>query len=230
MVYEKICDGVFKVNEKGNSVVLIEGQNHYRLMDFFYTAVPADELSSEQVSKLCQARVKEERCFQGANKAIKELFNSFLKIHNSKSVLEVGAGTNPILTEEEAENYGINYIKSDADDKYQDLSCHFDENADLPNKNFDVVIALFVLHFKFYPHQIEEIFKHIKDDGIFLANVYNRSDESRILLISDFENAGFKVNIIKDPKNSCRDNYYLMASKREDVIQDNKDKLLFLIE
>ncbi|HAV5392933.1 TPA: methyltransferase domain-containing protein [Acinetobacter baumannii] len=231
MKYKKICEGVFQVDEKGAPIVEIEGKEHFRLMDFFYIAVPADELNSEQVSKLCQARVYEKRCFEGANKSIKKLFNRFILKHSSISVLEVGAGNNPVLTRVEAEASGITYITSDADDVYQDISFHFDADTDLPSKSvFDIVISLFVLHFKFYQHQINQIFKHIKEDGVFLANVYNRTDDSRKALEAAFKEEGFQVELFKDPKNSCREHYYLMASKDIEIISKNKEILLCLIE
>lgn len=231
MKYKKICEGVFQVDKKGDPIVRIEGKEHFRLMDFFYIAVPADELNLEQVSKLCQARVDEKRCFEGANKNIKKLFNRFILTHSSISVLEVGAGTNPVLTRAEAEVSGITYMTSDADDVYQDISCHFNADTDLPSKSlFDIVISLFVLHFKFYQHQINQIFKHIKEDGIFLANVYNRTDDSRKALEAAFKEEGFQIELFKDPKNSCREHYYLMASKDMGIISKNKEILLSLIE
>lgn len=219
-----ICKGVYQVAEKGAPTLNIQGKEYSRIMDFFYIDVPADELDFDQVSMLCKARIKEPRCFEGANKKVKSLFNSFLKAHRSKNILEVGAGTNPILTQEETKEHSITYMTSDADN-YQGISFYFDANTNLPNKIFDVVIALFVLHFKFYQHQIDEIYKHMKIDGIFLANVYNREDDSRNELKSDFEKAGFNVQLIKDPESYCKNHYYLMATKGIGIIDKNRKKL-----
>ncbi|ENX39756.1 hypothetical protein ACNPMZ_06980 [Acinetobacter pittii] len=230
MAHQKICEGVFQVKEKGDPSIEIEGKKYIRLMDFFYIEVPADELELEQVSKLCQARVSEKRCFEGANKDIKNLFNKFLLMHKSKSILEVGAGTNPILTENEAKENEIIYMTSDAD-TYEDISFHFDAKTDLPSTSFfDVVIALFVLHFRFYEHQISQIFKHIKEDGIFLANVYNRTNDARKILETDFMKAGFYIEFFEDPNNTCRDHYYLLASKNPAIIITNKEILFSLIK
>lgn len=228
MSFEKICEGVFRSQEKGNSDIQVGGKTYSQIMDYFYIESPADELSPEQVSGLCQARANEPRCFGGANKTIKQLFNSFLKMVTQKNILEIGAGMNPILTEEEAKLQDIKYIRSDADNKYENLY-HFDANTNLPNDSLDIVIALFVLHFRFYEHQISQIYEHIKEDGIFLANIYNRSQESRENLVADFNKVGFHVEIFKDPRNICRDHFYFFASKNKSIIEENKKKLLSLI-
>ncbi|MFK4204961.1 methyltransferase domain-containing protein [Acinetobacter junii] len=232
MTYTKICEGVYQVDEKGARHVELDNKQHSRFMDYFYIELPSDELSEEQVFKLCQARVNERRCFDenSANAKVKGLFNEFLKGHSQKSVLEVGAGTNPILTVAEAIQHSMMYKTSDADDNYQGLSYHFNANTDLPNETFDIVIALFVLHFKFYEHQISQIFKHIKDDGIFLANVYNRTDNAREVLVTDFKEAGFHVELFRDPNNICRDHYYLFASKSKQIISSKQQMLIDLIQ
>lgn len=230
MSAQKICEGVYRVAERGgDSSIEIDGKYYYQIMDFFYIELPAEELSPEQVSGLCQARADEPRCFGGANKKIKQLFNRFLKSNEGKTILEIGAGTNPILSESEVSSHQIKYIGSDADNKYSGLY-HFDASTNLPDDSLDVVIALFVLHFKFYEHQISQIYEHMKEDGIFLANVYNRNAASREKLKQDFENVGFKVEFIVDPQNTCRDHHYFFVSKDGIVIEKNKTLLLDLLQ
>lgn len=230
MEFQKICEGIYRVRDKGTTITTtIDGRSYFRIMDFFYTHLPADELSLEEVSQLCRARTNEPKCFEGANKEIKQLFNDFLKTNAGKTVLEIGAGSNPILLKNEAQSLNINYLGSDADNKYSDL-IHFDASKDLPPDTFfDVVISLFVLHFKFYNHQISQLYSHMTPDGIFLANVYNRTAESRDKLKSDFEKVGFFVEFVEDPKQICRDHYYFFVSKRLDSIENNKKLLLNLI-
>lgn len=231
MEFQQIYEGVYRVLEKGEtSTTQINGRSYYRIMDFFYTHLPADELSLEEVSELCRARAEEPRCFEGPNQKIKRLFNDFLKNNAGKAVLEIGAGTNPILLTNEALSLDITYLGSDADNKYSDL-IHFDASQDLPNDTFfDVVISLFVLHFRFYDHQISQLYSHMKPDGIFLANVYNRTAEARGKLKFDFEKCGFKVEYVEDPKKTCRDHYYFFASKNFETIKHSKALLLSLIK
>lgn len=60
MSAQKICEGVYRVAERGgDSSIEIDGKYYYQIMDFFYIELPAEELSPEQVSGLCQARADE---------------------------------------------------------------------------------------------------------------------------------------------------------------------------
>ncbi|EHU2110181.1 methyltransferase domain-containing protein [Acinetobacter baumannii] len=229
----KICEGVFQCNENnGPSEIVVQERTLNRIMDFFYIDGPADQLNRNQVSALCHARAKEPRCLTGANKIIKDLFKTFLINNQAKSILEVGAGKNPILTAEEVRQNGINqYITADLDDDYDQVNIQFTEDTQLKAPmNLDIIIALFVLHFKFYESQIKEIFLHLKDDGVFLANVYNRTEQARERLKNKFERAGFFTQLIEDPNKVCKNHYYLFAAKSDEVITTNIAKLLGYIK
>lgn len=223
----KIIDGVFQCEvSDGPSIIEFEGHELNRIMDFFYINGPADQLNHDQVSALCHARAQEPRCLTGANKIIKELFSTFLINYHAKNILEVGAGENPILTAAEVIKHGIQkYTTADLDKDYSQVDIQFDENIQLNmSNNLDIVIALFVLHFKFYESQIKEIFLHLKDDGIFLANVYNRDEAARERLKNKFIKVGFFVELFEDPNKICKKHYYLFAAKSLDVIKSNIEK------
>lgn len=233
--FNMICEGVYKCNDLDTDrVELINGREHYRIMDFFFTALPADELNLDQVSAICHERAKDRRCFSGANQKVKSLFNSFLDNDQIKNILEVGAGDSPILETKEIQQRNIaDYVISDADNTYQCVTVVFGESNELtiyPAEHFDIVIALFVLHFKFYPSQISQIYEHLRPNGIFLANVYNRSSESRAKLIQDFSDAGFFVELMADPKPWCKDHFYLFAAKEKTSLNLHMDRLKILID
>lgn len=233
--FYKICEGVFKCDDLDTArIEYIDGVEHYRIMDLFFTELPADELNLEQVLAICHERAKDIRCSSGANKKVKSLFNSFLENDQVKNILEVGAGDSPILEAKDIQQRKISdYVISDADNTYQCVTVIFGESNQLttyPPEHFDVVIALFVLHFKFYPSQISQIYEHLKSSGIFLANVYNRSDASRAKLVQDFRDVGFFVELMEDPKPWCKDHFYLFAAKEKDSLISNKERLSILID
>ena len=232
--FDKISSGVYKCDDPStSSLECVEGKIHYRLMDFFFIEKPADELSIEQVLAICHARANDPRCSSGANQSVRLLFKQFLNNPDIQNILEVGAGNNPILTSNDIKARDIgDYVISDADSEYQCVKVLFGESNKLttyPAEHFDVVIALFVLHFKFYTSQIEQIYEHLKPSGIFLANVYNRSKESRDILINDFEKAGFLVQLIEDTQKHCKDHFYLFAAKDMNVINNQITRFTSLI-
>lgn len=233
--FYRICEGVYKCNNLDTArIEYIDGIKHYRIMDFFFTELPADELNLEQVLAICHERAKDKRCSSGANEKVKSLFSSFLENDQIKNILEVGAGDSPILGAQDIQQRKISdYVISDADNIYQCVTVVFGESNALtryPPEHFDLVIALFVLHFKFYPSQITQIYEHLKSNGIFLANIYNRSDESRAKLIQDFRDVGFFVELMADPKPWCKDHFYLFAAKEKDSLILHMQRLSKLID
>lgn len=228
-----LCNGVYEICDNSRDpVILHEGVTLHRFMDFFYINCAADELDSSQVEALCRARSLNPSSFAGANSLVRKVFREFIEKSKSKNILEVGAGTNPIIPECELVGAQINYVRSDADPVNADENNVFSGTANVlnhPDGYFDFAAAVFVLHFKFYGEQISEIYRCLKQNGIFLANVYRRSEQSRMVLREEFECRDFELVILNDPSNLCQDHQYWVAGKNKAEAEAAANLLLGII-
>lgn len=222
--FEMIEPDVLKVkgNDKGPEETEFLGKTYYRFMDFFYTYTPyLDELNPVDVSHLCRARASFPDLISQANKDVRELFRQVAKELKPKTFLEIGAGLNPIFYDQPENCTG--YVISDADPEViqklcnEKNNCHVFSNSyyTLPfdDDHFDLVMAVFVLHFPFYPNQLTELYRTISPLGAMVANVYRRTIEAKIKLSEDIEKAGFKIQKIHDTKKLCKDHEYWILGK-----------------
>ncbi|MNR33546.1 hypothetical protein D3C85_1512280 [compost metagenome] len=85
----------------------------------------------------------------------------------------------------------------------------------LDENYFEMVMAVFVLHFPFYKTQLDELHKRLKVSGVVIANVYRRSANSRERLIADMECSGFKVLKVQDANNLCVEHEYWILGKQD---------------
>lgn len=228
-----LCNGVYEICDNSRApVILHEGVPLYRFMDVFYINCAADELDSSQVEALCRARALNPSSFAGANSLVRKVFREFIGKAKPANILEVGAGTNPIMPECDLVGAQINYVRSDADPVNADEKNVFSGTANVlnhPDGHFDFAAAVFVLHFKFYGEQISEIYRCLKQDGIFLANVYRRSVQSRMALRDEFQCRGFELVILDDPSNLCQDHQYWVAGKNKAEAEAAANLLLGII-
>lgn len=228
--YEMVTDGVLKIanNKKGPTCIEYDGILYYRFMDYFYTQTEnLDELSPEGVSNLCRARAKFPLLISPINISVRLLFKALAQKIRPTTLLEIGAGRDPVF---EAETLnGMHYVLSDADrdvvtaHSVLDTECYtFSEQVcELPIKEsyFEMVIAVFVLHFPFHKIQMLELHRRLKPSGVIVANVYRRSIEARNKLTLEMEDSGFKILKIKDTKNLCRDHEYWILGKSDAQMQ-----------
>ena len=211
----KICDGIYRnEGEEGESQIVHEQETLIRFMDRFYLRCEPDKLTAVEVSVLCQERSKNPTVVLGPNRAVQDLFRRFIDSVNPKNLLEIGAGSNPILSAQHASMKGMVYQACDADPTYAELFSGQSPELRQPDGFFEVICAVFVLHFPFYEAQIKEIFRCMAPSGVFLANVYWRSAASRLELLNSFHLAGFSSQIIKDPAHLCRDHEYWILGKQ----------------
>ena len=145
---------------------------------------------------------------------VRQLFRSFIWKLRPKNILEIGAGGRPILSAAEADEQGISYTTADADPDIE--GCFFsgmNSKLEFPENHFELAAAVFVLHFYFYEAQIAELHRCLSPNGVFLANVYYRTQESREKLKQSFDSRGLKLLVINDPQQLCRDHEYWLAGK-----------------
>src|SRR3990167_1114184 len=189
--FEMVAPGVLKIikNEKGPSETEYKGTKYFRFMDYFYIQTKhLDELTPEEVSNLCRARAKFPDLISQINIEVRSLFKALALEICPSSLLEIGAGRNPVFAATATKD--MHYVLSDADREVveyhsnTDTKCYIfsDAACALPCQEgyFEMIIAVFVLHFPFYEIQLRELYRSLKPSGVIVANVYRRSSEARI--------------------------------------------------
>jgi hypothetical protein len=222
MKLQKICDGVYWTDEEGPHRKKIDGEDYIRFMDHFYLASKPENLSQEQVTKLCRKRAEHLDQLATTNSEVRELFRCFIEQLRPSNILEIGCGTNPLLDQRDLPSYTASYIRADSDPSCTDTGDEFSGHRprlNLPDEHIHFAIAIFVLHFKFHETQIRELHRCLAGNGIFIANLYLRAKDSRRQLKHEFNTAGFLVNSIPDRKNLCRNHEFLIIAKNPDPLQ-----------
>jgi hypothetical protein len=226
----QIMDGIYKldVNTDRPDELDIDGVIYSRFMDVFYLAESTQDLDESKVIALCREREKL-NSYGPANDAVKKVFASFITTLGGTNILEIGAGKEPTLTQSTFE--GI-YVLADTDPeviKHNKLnareSTRFSSTVSLkyPSVFFDVAFAVFVFHFKIYDSQFVELRRCIKDDGIFLVNVYLLNDKERIDLSQTIRKHDFELLRIPDPIKVCRNHeYWIFSLKAKSLILAEK--------
>jgi hypothetical protein len=184
-------------------------------MDKFYLRCEPDLLTAVEVSALCAERAKDPDVVLGPNEVVRGIFKKYISVLKPTRFLEVGAGNNPLFSDVEALEHGVEYSACDADPRYADVFSGQSSNLNYPAGFFGMASAVFVLHFRFYPAQAAELFRCLDESGVFIANVYCRTSESRAMLARMFKDCGFCLSIVPDEKKICRDHEYWIMGKNE---------------
>lgn len=234
--FEVIEPNVLKVvgDEKGPDETTHNGKKYYRFMDFFYTYTPfLDELEAVDVSHLCRARAKFPNLISQTNTDVRELFRRVAVELAPKTFLEIGAGFHPIFNKSKQDCAG--YVISDADPEVIEKFSHLNyicqvfssESCELEfgDGHFELVMAVFVLHFPFYENQLAELYRAMSPSGAMIANVYRRTVEAKNRLSVDMEAAGFKVHKVIDQKKLCKDHEYWVIGKELNILYNCAETL-----
>jgi len=215
-----LCDGVYQNNgtPRGPETIEHEDRILYRFMDRFYIRCETENLTPVEVSDLCKARASDPALIGKPDSVVRELFKAFVNQRRPKHLLEIGAGTNPILQVNDSlvDGRKILYVKCDADSGNMDGNHVFSgQNSSLPYEAdfFEMALAVFVLHFHFYAEQIAELYRCLAPSGVFVANVYRRTPRSLECLTQSFVDKGFVVKKLLDPKSLCQGHQYWVISK-----------------
>jgi SAM-dependent methyltransferase len=209
----------------------IEGIKYYRFMNHFYINTDTQLLTEEQVFSICSAREANPEIIGEFNIDVRDEVKSFIINNNFKNVLEIGCGRNPAFSEDE---HNIRYTASDANPdviaflKEKKLKCIQFGNTtdnDLQEDTFDLAFALFVLHFHVSDFEIINIGKHIKPNGVFIANVYRINDEKRNELKKRFEEQKLSVSRV-DSRKACKSNEYWVICHKESESSFYANKLV----
>ncbi|MBO0368516.1 hypothetical protein GIB23_15625 [Pseudomonas putida] len=229
-MFKMIEPGVLKFfgSAKGPDCTVFRGREYFRFMDFFYTHTPyLDELDADDVSHLCRARAKYPELISEANTSVRELFKKVALELSPKTFLEIGAGSHPIFGNEVQAR--VDYVISDADPEVvqkfhgQGIQCQVFSNAEpalnYPDNHFELVMAVFVLHFPFYTEQITELHRTMSMSGAMIANVYRRTSSARDKLLADLKREGLKVHRVQDAKGLCKEHEHWIIGKDLDYLK-----------
>lgn len=243
---EKLDDGIYAVTNPGDGAldrtIELDGKVLYRFMDFLYTSNKnLEELNASQVKALCKARAermpqpsnKRETAYsQSPNQVVRRLVQHLIRELKPSNILEIGAGANPALEEPyQGQNYvvtdmdeGTIFHKDDYNAKFK--PCKFGEDETrLPveTSQIDMIIAIFVFHFRIYDYQIKEIHRCLSENGVLIANVYRRSRHSRDTLIAQFTALGLHHSSVLDTISDCFENHYWIIAKNKRLIDSTID-------
>lgn len=201
--------------------VTVDGALYRRFMDYILLSDPVESLDSTAIAavNLARRRLIGQGLGRSANAIVKTAFELFLNRLAPPSLAEWGCGFDAILTRVAVPRLvGID-IDSEVVDAQRSngIACYEPDDSALDQYvgSIDVVVAAFVFHFRQYPRDIGLI-RHLlhPDTGFVVANVYRRSEESRVDLIQGFEGQGFRVERRSDPLNLCRNHEIWAASPR----------------
>lgn len=215
-----LCRGVYKNEgvQVGPKTIEYEGRILYRFMDRFYIRCVTEKLTPDEVRELCRARARSPEVVGAADREVQALFRAFVNRRQPARLLEVGAGMNPILRPEDlaAGERPMLYVGCDADPATTAGRTLFSgSNPRLPYEPdfFQMVVAVFVLHFHLFVEQIDEIKRCLTPSGVFVANVYRRTNSSMTRLASSFTDGGLFVRRLADPRSLCDGHEYWAISK-----------------
>lgn len=212
---------------------LLNGKLYFRFCEFIFIPDSTESLSPDQVIIVNQIRAvyfKTHPQFH-VNIIVKELFKSMIEVLNPTTVLEFGPGFNPLTPS--ADN-GNNFYFVDFNPTSIEFLKSLGLNSNLfgkesmlsiPNESIDVIISIFVFQFDISQTQVNELYRVLNMNGLLLANMYKRSEESRIELIDKFSSTGFLHSIVSDRSNLCLNHEYWVLYKTK-----NEEKINTLIK
>lgn len=191
---------------RGPKVLLINGREHFRFMDFFYLPKAPHDLNTDEIIELCDLRTK--YLFQvvdiDLNKSVVACMAGVVKSHMAGQspssplrVLDFGSGPGLSLdliasyfAETELHGVDISRKAVEAARKTHSNIALIKNKEVLPYESefFDAVFALFVFHFRIEPLYLSEIRRVLKQSGVFTYNTYNIEPSQ---LASSLLEAGF---------------------------------------
>lgn len=208
---------------------------YYRFCDFILLPDTTENLTPHQIAIAMELRKKyfDTHLQHEINSAVRIVFKELIKLLRPKSILEIGPNSNPLLSEKNEYLYysidinpaTVEYLKTQGIKAQLITEKSVIENTD---QSIDLVIAAFVFQFDIAIHQIRELYRILNENGILIANVYRRSKESRLQLLADFKNIGFKYLILNDPKKLCKNHEYWFLFKGR--LNLRKEELLPLLK
>jgi SAM-dependent methyltransferase len=179
----------FTEDVMGDPVVKIDQNVYYRFMDYFYLPQPPESLTTEQVIQLCDLRLEHldklvnrklnECVVSGLVQAIRPDFNAPTATIKALD-FGCGSGLSTSLLQEHMSNLNIVGVdisaKAIAQSRKQGLQVRLTyPDAALPfeDASFDVIFAVFVMHFKIDIATLSELIVYCAGMGNLLLTSTN---------------------------------------------------------
>jgi len=236
MIYSKIKEAGFDIYFVDDfsiilpHSILLNGKLYFRFCEFIFIPDSTESLSPDQVIIVNQIRAeyfKKHPQFN-VNNIVKGVFKSMIEILNPTTVLEFGPGFNPLTQSSDNGNnfYFVDFNPNSIEFlKSLGLNSNFfgkESMLSLPNEYIDVIVSIFVFQFDISQTQVNELYRVLNTNGFLLANVYKRSEESRLDLLDKFSSIGFLHSIVSDKSNLCLNHEYWVLYKTENEERINK--------
>lgn len=199
----------------GPRVAIIRGSIYYRFLNFLYLPQPPESLTPEQIIEICDLRldhfdhlVNTKLNREVVSRIAEKVNGTFFKPDLPLKALDFGCGSGlstqfllDFLPNLEIKGVDISEkaVKTslakglDVSQTFPDKPLPFDEET------FDVIFAIFVLHFKVDILTLAELQRILNKSGKFVFNVYMRDTEG---VIEQLREVGFQEFYIWDISNS----------------------------
>ncbi len=167
------------------------------------------------------------------NESVRQIFLEVILNSKVAIALEFGPGKNPLITSVISSitqlffaDFNQDVVTSLSEKGLTIELFGYDSVLTLVDNSIDIVFSIFVFQFNISDNQINEIYRVLKKDGIFLFNIYNRNASSRKKLLDKLTAAGFHYKIIPDRKKLCKEHQYWLLYKE---IEDERIEALEFI-
>lgn len=198
--------------KKGPKKILIDSNIFFRYMDKIYIPSELENLSLEDTKSLSEIRIilDEKVIDYTYSKNVNKYLLTQIPVDKRENIIDFGCGggflLNCIPLDYGMRSYtGLDLARESLDitennfkDK-RDYSIDFQEfsehlNISMEDKSVSSIISCFVMHFNIFENQILELYRVLKNDGVFVFNNY-KSSESDInnKNISLLKKHGFKI-------------------------------------
>ncbi len=192
-------NGIYYTNiiDKNSPKVLYVGNKKLTLLlDFIYIPTQTDKLTKAQIISINKLRYmnRSDTEIYSLNKKIKLFFVDIIKYLEIESLLDFGCGYDPIINYFDTK---IDFVGFDIDNTLTSLlgsNIKITDNLKTLNKStFELVVSIFVFHFDIKRTDIKDLYNILTNDGMIIANIYNRDDYSKKTLQSNLVGEGFIV-------------------------------------
>jgi SAM-dependent methyltransferase len=204
-------DAQFNKTEERPPIVKIKDQIYYRFMDFLYLPQPPESLSTEQIIEICDLRMEymDHLVVAAHNEHIVAEAVRCAQAGNDRLVppikaLDFGCGSGLSSTLLQKYWPGLSLIGVDISEKAvarsreQHLDARLikpDQRLPFDDATFDLIFAIFVMHFNVGIGALAELRRVLQPGGSFVFNVYQRDiDEVQAQL----QDAGFNSSNIEE--------------------------------
>lgn len=184
----------------------LDGKKYYRFMNYFYIPKPVYELDEYYVKFINDLRYNfKDLVIDNEYNTIIEykIFNSimdYVQLNGPIKLLDFGCGEGAlgnflkekIKTDKTFNLYGVDIRDIDRNLLFNYKSFHLVSlSQELPfdDHYFDIVIALFVFHFRISNVQLESLYRSLKKGGLLWFNLIDSADRN---ILNRIEQVGFK--------------------------------------